>query len=180
VRGGRVVKYALRVAAEARINRAMASAAWKMPPLAKVYEALGAVGDGRVQIVDAMRATVTSSDGSKRYEVVISADGREISSNDNASFWQGYLGYPAIAVMITRGLIERRDEAIRALTGVPWKALNTRYRNDYDRTVDDALSRAAAQGFDAGAIRATAEAVLDDVRAFAPLRGPRRPPPRAK
>ncbi|MEA2679655.1 MAG: hypothetical protein QOK03_1377, partial [Candidatus Binataceae bacterium] len=36
-----------------------------MPPLAKVYEALGALGDGRVRIEDARRASVTSSDGAK-------------------------------------------------------------------------------------------------------------------
>ena len=41
--------------------------AWKMPPLIKVYEAMGAVGDGRVRIVDEANALVTSSDGSKTY-----------------------------------------------------------------------------------------------------------------
>lgn len=153
---------------------------WKMPPIAKVYEALGAVGDGRVEIVDAARAMVASSDGARRYEVTISADGREVSSNDNASFWQGYLGYPAIAVMIVRGLIGRPAEAISALAGVPWKQLNTRYRNDYDRTLDDALARAAARGFDPAAIRAAAAATLEELRALAPLRGPRRAPPRAQ
>jgi len=76
----------------------MPANSWKMPPLIKVYEALGALGDGRVRIVDSRRALVTSSDGTKTYEVETSEDGREISSNDNASYWQGYLGYPAIAV----------------------------------------------------------------------------------
>jgi hypothetical protein len=89
-----------------------------MPPLAKVYEALGAIGDGRVRIEDARRAFVTSSDGTKTYEVDVDVDGREISSNDNASFWQGYLGYPAIAVLIERGLIRRSEEAAGALAGV--------------------------------------------------------------
>ena len=49
------------------------------------------------------RWEVVSSDGTKKYRVEISADGREISSNDNASYWQGYLGYPAIAVLMARG-----------------------------------------------------------------------------
>ena len=84
-----------------------------MPPLAKVYEALGAIGDGRVRIEDTHHASVTSSDGAKVYTVETSADGTEISSNDNASFWQGYLGYPAIAMLIVRGLIDADQNAIR-------------------------------------------------------------------
>jgi hypothetical protein len=72
----------------------MPVALWKMPPLAKVYEALGAIGDGRVRIEDTRHAFVTSSDGTKTYEVETNHDGREISSNDNASFWQGYLATP--------------------------------------------------------------------------------------
>ena len=158
----------------------MPGALWKMPPLAKVYEAIGAIGDGRVRIADAQRAFVASSEGTKTYEVELSGDGREISSNDNASFWQGYLGYPAIAVIIARGLIRRPDEAVvRALSGVAWKELNTRYRNDYDRTLEEVLGRAAARGYDPAAIRAAATAVLDEVRGLALCQGPRRRPPRA-
>jgi hypothetical protein len=158
----------------------MPGALWKMPPIAKVYEAIGAIGDGRLRIEDARHAFVTSSDGSKTYEIETSGDGREISSNDNASFWQGYLGYPAIAVMIARGFIRRPDEAVvRALAGVPWKELNTRYRNDYDRTLADVIGRAAERGCDPDAIRAEAAAMLEAVRAWAPRQGPRRRPPRA-
>jgi len=69
-----------------------AAVKWKLPPIVKAYEALGAIGDGRVKLLDERRALVTSSAGDKTYEVETSADGREISSNDNASYWQGYLG----------------------------------------------------------------------------------------
>jgi hypothetical protein len=151
---------------------------WKMPPIAKVYEALGAIGDDRVHIDDARRAHVTSSDATRTYDVESSVDGAEISSNDNASFWQGYLGYPAIAVMIARGLINADQTAVKALAGVPWKELNTRHRNDYDRTLEAVMQRASANGYDSAAIRAAAEAVLDAVRSIAPHQGPRRRPPR--
>jgi len=150
-----------------------------MPPIAKVYEALGAIGDGRVHIEDARRASVTSSEGTKTYEVDLTENGREISSNDNASFWQGYLGYPAIAVMIARGLIRVDQAAVRALTGVPWKELNTRHRNNYDRTLEEVLARVADRGGDPEAIRAAAFSVLEGVRAYEPRQGPRRRPPRA-
>ena len=77
---------------------------------------------------------VVSSEGAKTYRVELSADGREISSNDNASYWQGYLGYPAIAVLMSRGTLRASAAAMRALAGIPWKELNRRFKNDYART----------------------------------------------
>jgi hypothetical protein len=153
---------------------------WKIPPLAKIYEALGALGDGRVQLDDERHASVLSSDRSKTYQVEISADGRAISSDDNASYWQGYLGYPAIAVMLRRGLCPVRAEAINALTGIPWKEWNRRFRNDYRRTIEELMRRAEQCGFDSKVIAAEAEAVLAKLSEYAPLRGSRRRPARPK
>ncbi|HJU29200.1 MAG TPA: hypothetical protein VJ718_08515, partial [Candidatus Binataceae bacterium] len=124
------------------MKREDAASEWKMPPMAKIYEALGALGDGRVRLEDDRRATVLSSDGSKTYVVETRPDSREVSSNDNASYWQGYLGYPAIAVLIARGLASPRREALAALTGIPWKQLNSSFRNDYRRTIAEAIARA--------------------------------------
>lgn len=149
-----------------------------MPPLAKIYEALGALGDGRVQLEDERHASVLSSDRSKTYQVEISVDGREISSNDNASYWQGYLGYPAIAVMLKRGLCPLRVEVITALSGIPWKELNQRFRNDYSRTIEEVMRRVEDRGFDFKIIAAEAEAVWSKLNEFAPLRGSRRRPAR--
>jgi len=151
---------------------------WKMPPLAKVYEALGALGDGRVQLEDESRASVLSSDRSKTYRVEISADHRTITSNDNASYWQGYLGYPAIAVLLMRGFCPVRPEAVKALSGIPWNELNRRFRNDYRRTIEEVMQRAEQRGFDAKVVAAEAEAVLSKLTEFAPLRGARRRPAR--
>lgn len=153
---------------------------WKMPPLAKIYEALGALGDGRVQLEDERHASVLSSDRSRTYQVEIAADRRSISSNDNASYWQGYLGYPAIAVMLRRGLCPVRAEAINALTGIPWKELNRRFRNDYRRTIEEVMRQAEQRGFDAKVIAVEAEAVLSKLSEFAPLRGARRRPVQPK
>jgi hypothetical protein len=149
---------------------------WKMPPLVKIYEAFGALGDGRVQLEDERHASVLSSDRSKIYQVEISADGREISSNDNGSYWQGYLGYPAIAVMLRRGLHAVRPEVISALTGISWNELNRTFRNDYKRTIAEVMRRAEERGFDCKIMAAEAAAVLAKLREFAPLRGSRRRP----
>jgi hypothetical protein len=154
---------------------------WKMPPAAKIYEALGALGDGRVTLVDETRARVKSSDGSKTYDVETSPDGREISSNDNASYWQGYLGYPGIAVMLARGFHRAPPAVIRALTGVPWKELNRRFRNDYAKTIAEVEARMpAAGGADPAAVRAEVQSVMRALERLAPMRGARRMRPPAE
>jgi hypothetical protein len=157
---------------------------WKMPPAIKVYEALGAIGDGRVRAIDGDAAAnaweVVSSDGSKTYRVDLSVDGREISSNDNASYWQGYLGYPAIAVLMARGTLHASAETTRALAGLPWKELNRRFKNDYARTTAEVARVVTERGSDFDAIRAEAASILDALAALAPARGSRHRPPRER
>jgi len=155
----------------------MPATQWKMPPLVKVYEALGAIGDGRVRIEDGRRATVTSSDGSKTYEVETSADGREIASNDNASYWQGYLGYPAIAVLLARGFHHPPENVTGALAGVAWKELNRKFKNDWARTIAEVEKKLEQAGHDPAAVRSEALAVLSYLRALRPVRGKRKRPP---
>ncbi|HTT76341.1 MAG TPA: hypothetical protein VMF50_10235 [Candidatus Binataceae bacterium] len=159
------------------LTEAMAAQLWKMPPLVKIYEALGAIGDSRVHLADPSYATVISSSGDKTYTVELDSAARQISSNDNASYWQGYLGYPAIAVLLLHGLYSPRPETLTALAGVPWKELNTRFRNDYARTLDDVLARAVAHGADPAEIRAEAAAILEALRAYGARRGKRLRPP---
>ena len=149
---------------------------WAMPPLIKVYEALGAVADGRVELVDERRAVVCSSDGSKTYEV--ESDGQVISANDNASYWQGYLGYPGIAVLLARELYRAPANVIDALAEIPWKELNRKYRNDYAKSLADVERQAEANGHDPDAIRSEAEAILAFLKKLAPVRGKRSRPPR--
>jgi hypothetical protein len=159
---------------------AMSAPQWEMPPLVKVYEALGAIGDGRVRIEDSRRATVVSSDGSKTYEVETSADGREIASNDNASYWQGYVGYPAIAVLLARGFYRAPANVTDALAGVPWKELNRKFKNDWARTIAEVEKELEQAGHDPDAVRSEAEAVLNFLRALRPVRGKRIRPPAEK
>ena len=69
----------------------------KLPPAAKVYEAYSAIADKRVELHE-QEAYVTSSDESKRYTVRFQDD--VYSSNDNATIWQHYAGYPILAVLM--------------------------------------------------------------------------------
>jgi hypothetical protein len=156
----------------------MHTSVWKLPPLAKVYEAIGAIADGRVHLEDPAHASVTSSEGDKTYTVEADYPSHVISANDNASFWQGYLGYPAIAVLLMLGLYDPAPNTLGALAGINWKLLNTSHRNNYDLTLAEVLKRAENNGFDPAAIQAEAEAVMQALHEYGPRRGRRlRPPP---
>jgi len=153
---------------------------WKLPPIAKVYEALSAVADGRVTITGETTAQVRSSDGSKTYDLSWSADGRAIMSNDNASYWQGYLGYPIIALLLVQGRVDYDPAVAQALAGVPWKALNTQFKRNYARAIEHVLAEIAAKGGDRATIEAEAEAILGQLEEVGLERGPRgRGPARA-
>ena len=150
-----------------------------MPPVIKVYEALGAIGDGRVVVETATLTSVTSSEGDKVYTVETSPDLRTISANDNASFWQGYLGYPGIAVLLVRGFFRLDKAASTALSSIPWKELNRRFKNDYSKTLAEIDSRLETAGVSSSDIRREAKAILEALREFSPIQGVRRRPPRA-
>lgn len=107
-------------------------------PVSKVLEAFTAVVDKRVMKVDDHTFFVTSSDNSKQYTVKV--DGNSYSSNDNATYWQHYAGYPIIAVLIFTGKIPLEYTDLRVFSGIPWKKLNTDNRNKYDLSIKSAFA----------------------------------------
>lgn len=136
-------------------------ATWKTPPKAKVYEALGAIGDGRVEMAPGERlARVGSSARDKTYSVEWSEDGKAITSDDNASHWQGYLGYPILAVLMLRGDLDYSPKAASRLAGVPWKRLNDEFRRDYDRVTEHVLDAIARDGGDRHEIEAEVDRLM--------------------
>lgn len=133
---------------------------WKLPPPAKIYEAMSAVADCRVKLVGETAAEVVSSSGDKTYQVRWSAGFGRITSDDNASRWQGYLGYPIVAVLLASGRLELNRNIAGHLTGIRWKDVNRRFRNDYGRAVDSVLAELEKKGTDVLAIRAEAEKIM--------------------
>lgn len=89
-----------------------------MPPIEKVYEAYSAIADERIIMHDTY-ALVKSSDGKKTYEV----DWKDnvYSSSDNATYWQGYPGYPVLAVLMLQGKLPYHKENAEKMKNVPWK-----------------------------------------------------------
>jgi hypothetical protein len=104
---------------------------WKEPPIIKIYEALGAVGDERVEIAG-NQAVVWSSMRKKYYDVSYDSDENALMANDNGSYWQGYLGYPGIAYLMLRGEISYDRKLATYLSGFDWKAIATAHKNDWD------------------------------------------------
>ncbi len=147
---------------------------WKMPPKAKIYEALTAVADGRVTLTGAQQAEVVSSAGTKTYLVEWSADRQAIVSNDNASYWQGYMGYPMVAVLMTLGMVEYAPEVAARLAGIPWQQINKRFRNDYDKAVAAVLESLQEQGADPQAIRAEVDRIMSFLERLSLQKLPRR------
>ena len=139
---------------------------WKMPPKAKVYEALSAIADDRVEITDDTHAQVQSSERDKTYSLEWSADFKSITSDDNASYWQGYIGYPIIAVLMVLGRITYREDLAAKLADVPWKRLNTKFKRDYDKAVDSVLADAEEKGADRSAIVEQAEEIYRQLGAL--------------
>jgi hypothetical protein len=150
-----------------------------MPPIVKVYEAIGALADRRVKDSGGRTVEVVASDGKTSYVVEIDEDGRVISASDNASYWQGYIGYPGIAVMIGRGLYQPSHATLEALRGIPWREINRQFRNDWTKVINQVEQQAAERGFDPATIRADCEAALAALLRLAPLRGRRLKPARA-
>ncbi len=109
----------------------------KMPPLEKVFEAWTALVDDRFELYPT-HATVTSSDGSKTYTVDWS-DG-VYRSNDNATYWQGYPGYPVLVVLLLQGRIPYEARVARWFSGVAWKELNDTFKGDYQAAFEEACN----------------------------------------
>ncbi len=108
---------------------------WTTPPDIKIYEALGAVADGRVK-VNGNRAQIFSSSGNKFYDVEYDAESGSIMTNDNASYWKGYLGYPAIAYLMSTGVLTYDTTLGSLMQGIGWKDINTKFKNNFLKTLE--------------------------------------------
>jgi hypothetical protein len=108
----------------------------KMPPKQKIYEAYSAIADNRIKI-SLTSAIVTSSDYNKTYEVKWNEE--NYSSNDNASFWQGYAGYPVIAVLMIQNKLPYNKEIATLFQNINWHNINNLYKRDYDKAINEVL-----------------------------------------
>lgn len=150
---------------------------WALPPKAKIYEALTAVADGRVRQTGPTEAEVVSSGRDRTYRVCWSPDGRRFSSDDNASYWQGYMGYPIVAVLMVLGHVPYQAAMASTLAGLPWHEINRQFRRDYDRAVHAVLEELQARGYPWETVVREVDQIYEALRKLALERGPRPPRP---
>ncbi|UXD21241.1 hypothetical protein IPA_01735 [Ignicoccus pacificus DSM 13166] len=97
------------------------------PPRIKVLEALGAIADGRVKVLNG-KAKVVSSEGDREYDVCVDLERRVAYSTDNGTHYRNYVGYPIIAVLMLKGVLPFDERLSQALKGIPWRKLNEEYK----------------------------------------------------
>ncbi|OGJ15869.1 hypothetical protein A3K73_01750 [Candidatus Pacearchaeota archaeon RBG_13_36_9] len=136
---------------------------WKLPPKIKIYEALGCVGDKRID-VSGNEAKVFSSSKGKFYSVEYNESTNAIMCNDNGSYWQGYLGYPSIAFLMLKGRIKFNQESAEAFKDVKWKDLNTKFKRDYWKTEEFALEKAREKGMDISKLLEDINSIFEQIK----------------
>jgi len=106
------------------------------PPLIKIYEALGAIADQRIELIQGLfvEAKVYSSSREKYYTVTYDAANKAIMLNDNGSYWKWYLGYPGIAVLLLQGDLPINKNLAELLKNIARKEINTKNNNDFEKT----------------------------------------------
>lgn len=108
----------------------------KLPPIEKIPEAYTAIEDNRIKLYDD-HAIVKSSNNQKEY--LIKWIDNIYYSNDNSTYWQGYTGYPVIAVLMLRNKLSLNREISKYFKNVNWNEINKNNKNDYKKSVDQVL-----------------------------------------
>ncbi len=110
----------------------------KMPPIQKILEAYTAIVDKHVELKD-NEALVTSSNDAKTYTV--SWDNDIYHSNDNATYWQGYAGYPIIAVLMLQGKIPFDQKLADNFASVNWNEVNAKFKRNYAKAASEVIKK---------------------------------------
>ncbi len=109
----------------------------KLPPIEKIPEAYSAIEDERVSLSENY-ALVKSSNKEKEY--LIKWKDNVYYSNDNSTYWQGYPGYPIIAVLMLQGKLSLNKEIIKYFKNVNWNKLNSDNKRDYHASLEQVLA----------------------------------------
>lgn len=108
----------------------------KLPPIEKIPEAYTAIEQERITL-STDSAIVKSSNGEKEY--LIKWKDNLFYSNDNSTYWQGYLGYPVIAVLLLQGKLTLNREVSKYFKNVNWNQLNQENKRDYKKSLEQVL-----------------------------------------
>lgn len=108
----------------------------KLPPIEKIPEAYTAEEDNRITMYENY-AIVTSSNNKKEY--LVKWKDNIYYSNDNSTYWQGYIGYPVIAVLMLQGILPLNKEISLYFKNINWNLINKNNKNDYKKSLEEVL-----------------------------------------
>ena len=144
----------------------------KLPPIQKILEAYTAIVDKHVNLTKD-QAEVASSNGAKTYTV--NWDDNEYHSNDNATYWQGYAGYPVIAVLMLQGKLPFNQKLADNFKSVNWNEINSKFKRNYAKAATEGIMK---KWLDENEVMAELGIVYEDLKKL-PItikRGSLRPP----
>ena len=110
----------------------------KIPPIEKIAEAYTAIIDNRVTMKD-REAIVLSSNRKKEY--IVRWNDSFYYSSDNATYWQGYAGYPVIAVLMLQKRLSLDKSILKYFSNISWNDLNKKYKRDYSKVMNLILEK---------------------------------------
>ena len=113
---------------------------YKNPIKEKLFEALSVLADDRIDYTGERSAKVFSSDRSKFYTLAWSEGFSSFYSDDNASKWQGTLGYPIVAVLLDREVLSPAPVPASKLSDVNSNSVNKQFKRDYAAAADSVMS----------------------------------------
>ena len=138
---------------------------WALPSKIKIYEALGAIAYSRIELNENKNgARVFSSSRNKFYTVNYDEKLNSIMANDNGSYWKNYLGYPSIAFLMSIGKIIYTKKFSEALKGIKWKDLNTKFKNDFEKSMQVVMEQVEKTGVKKKELELEADKIFEQIR----------------
>jgi hypothetical protein len=136
---------------------------WKpIPKISKIYEAITAVADDRIEIIDQTHAKCYSSSRNKFYEIELNLEKNEIMSNDNMAYWSRCISYPMIAYLMKIGRIDVPAYLYTDLKGYNWKDIDTKFKDNYDKAVNFVLEDLKEKGCNVEQIKSDIEIIFQN------------------
>lgn len=105
-----------------------------LPPRIKRYEALGSITDWRTK-QENWQYRVYSSSGNKYYTVEYNDESNRIMTNDNATFYKWYLGYPALCYLLECWILEYQENLAILVKWIYRKKLNTDMNYNFEAVI---------------------------------------------
>lgn len=133
----------------------------KMPPIEKIPEAYTAIEDNRVNLFEDY-ALVKSSNNEKEY--TIKWNENTYYSNDNSTYWQGYTGYPVIAVLMLQSKLTLNRYISKFFKNVNWNKLNKDNKRDYHASLLQVLEGISDE--DINMINQEIDKVFEEIKAL--------------